>query len=358
MYFPAGTNEWAGYLEGLGFDAGTNVAAADRSQLNLPSITIGQMDGTETVKRTVVSTEKGTYKPSVKMPGVDVSVSPSHLKFNKAGQQKTFEVTFKPTRPAGETGDEISTGYLTWTSKGGDTIRMPLAVAPQDLAAPDTVNGKGATGNLEMTVAPDGEGETAINTMGLVKGHVFKPAQGRFIDGFLGDPTGGGKVESFGHSGSALAGQTIGYETEIPRGTRQARFSLDAMNNGADLDLVVVKLDGDGIPAQVWQSASGSPDETVVIDDPASSAYLVQVKVQSPPPANTMAEFELTSFAIPSAADGSLAATPKSVTAKQGQLRQIKLSWEDLDHDSVYRSLVDYSGSTATTAVRVETGKP
>lgn len=356
MHFPSSDNQWRSFMEGIGVGTGPEAASADRSELNLPSITIGHMTGSETVKRTVVSTGKGTYKPSVKMPGFDVSVSPSSLKFNEAGQQKTFEVTFKRTKA---TDEGTSTGYLSWTSKGGDGVRIPLTVAADDLTAPDAVSGKGTTGNLKMGITPAGAGETSLSTMGLVKGHVFESEEARLVDGFLGEPAGGGKVQSFGHSGSALSGQTIGYETEIPRGTRQARFSLDAVDDSADLDLVVVELDADGVPVQVWQSASGAADETVVIDDPASSAYLVQVNVHSPPPANSMAEFDLTSFAIPSSADdGQLAVSPENVTAKQGQEQRVKLSWDDLDPDSVYRGLVEYSGSTATTLVKVDTGRP
>jgi subtilisin family serine protease len=357
MYFPAGSEQWAGYLEGLGFDAGADVAAIERSGLNLPSIAITDMTGSTTVKRTVVSTEKGTYTPSVKMPGFDVSVSPSTLKFNKAGQKRTFEVTFKRTQAA-DAG--VSHGYLTWTSKGGGTLRMPLAVATASMAAPDAVSGQGTSGSMKMKVTPwtDSDGKASVEAMGLAKGNVFDPDQGRFIDGFLGDPVGGKQVSSVDHSGSASTGRTISYKTEVPRGAQLAKFELDAIDNGADLDLVVVELDADGVPVDLWQSASDTADESVTIPDPNTTSYLVQVNVHATPQDSKTAEFDLTGFVVQNEADDSLTATPKNFSAKHGEDQRIKLSWKDLDHNTVYMGLVGYDDAPINTLVRVKTGEP
>ncbi|HET7414122.1 MAG TPA: S8 family serine peptidase [Arthrobacter sp.] len=357
MYFPAGTDQWAGHLEALGYDAGTDVAAVEHSGLNLPSIAITDITGSTTVERTVVSTGKGTYTPSVKMPGFDVSVSPSTLKFNKAGQKKTFEVTIEPAEAAGA---GVSGGYLTWTSKGGETLRMPLAVATASLAAPDRVSGQGISGALKMKVTPraGSDGKTGINTMGLAQGDAFDPDQGRFIGGFLGEPVGGDPVRSLGHSGSGQTGQTISYKTEVPRGTQLAKFDLDAVDDEADLDLVVVELDADGVPVDLWQSASDAADESVTISEPHTTAYLVQVNIHSAEEESKTAEFDLTSFVVQDeATEDALTASPESISTKQGESQRIKLSWKDLDDNSVYIGLVSYGDTLADTLVRVTTGE-
>lgn len=356
MYVPAGSEEWAAYLSRPGSGSGTDSAPVDRSGLNLPSVVLDDLSGSKTVKRTVVSTGKGTYTPSVKMPGFDVKVSPSLLKFNKAGQQKSFEVTVKRTQSA-EPG--IAGGYLTWTAKGGDTLRMPMAVATSGISAPDVVNGQDVTGSLKMKVTPgaDSGGETSLGTMGLAKGRVFNPDQGRFVDGFLGEATGSGPVPGTGHSGTGKAGQTISYKTQVPRGTQLAKFDLDSVDDDADLDLVVVELDGDGVPVDLWQSASDSADEAVAIPRPNSTAYLVQVNVHSTPEQGDPGEFDLTGFLIPGATTADeLDVAPKSFSTDKGAEQRIKLSWEDLDHDSVYLGLVGYGDNATRTLVRVETG--
>ncbi|GAB3522606.1 S8 family peptidase [Arthrobacter monumenti] len=353
LYFPAGSDDWFGYVQGLGYDLGTDVPDIEGSELNQPSIAIGSMAGPRTVTRTVVSTEPGTYTADADMPGFDVTVSPSTLTFDEAGQSKSFDVTFK--RSDAEM-DTFSDGYLTWTSGNGNTVRMPLAASPASMLAPATVSGEGTEGSIDMAVTPGLDGDIAVNTFGLAKGHLFTPEEGQFVNGFLGAPI-DGAVGSKEHSGEGTAGQTISYEMDVAEGARLATFDLDSVDDTADLDLVVVHLDSAGAPDSLWQSASASADEKVQISTPDAGTYLVQANVYSTPENSKRAAFDLTGFAIPSSdTDTPLVSSPSTLDAQQGVETSIELSWEGLDHNAAYMGIVGYGDSKVNTVVTVSTG--
>ena len=64
----------------------------------------------------------------------------------------------------------------------------------------------------------------------------------------------------------------------IGDGTKVARFDLDAVNDAADLDLFVYRLNDAGTPVAVaGQSATGSADEQVTLTNPAKGKYLVSI---------------------------------------------------------------------------------
>ena len=112
----------------------------DPSNLNMPSIAIGDLAGVQTVTRKVtnVSGNPATFTSSVTgMAGFNVVVSPASLQL-AAGQTGTFTVAFTRTTAAlnGYTG-----GQLRWTN-GTQTARIPVVVRPVALRleiAPSTV---------------------------------------------------------------------------------------------------------------------------------------------------------------------------------------------------------------------------
>ena len=358
MYFPAGTEDWIGYMEALGYvgEAGdTDVPNVEGSDLNQASIAIGQLTEPRTITRTVVSTEAGTYTPSVEMEGFDVTVTPQVIDFAEAGQEVDFTVSFDRTTAVS---DEFSDGYLTWTSGAGKTVRIPMAVAPVSIVAPALVEGEGVEGSVDITVTPGTNGPIQINTLGLAKGKVFAPEEGTFIDGFLGAPIDGPPVRSKDHSGSGATGQTINYEMDVAEGTKLATFDLDAVDDTADLDLVVVQLRADGVPIALWQSATGAADEKIELADPAAGTYLVQANIYSPPAGAETAAFNLTGFAVPAVpTDTPLSPSPATLDTVQGQDATVGVSWEGLEYDSIYMGIVYYGDSRFTTVVNVTTGE-
>ncbi|GAV74779.1 Peptidase_S8 domain-containing protein/PA domain-containing protein/Inhibitor_I9 domain-containing protein, partial [Cephalotus follicularis] len=95
---------------------------------NYPSITIPGFNRTATVSRTVKNVgSPGTYVASIKAPkGIVVSVSPASLKFEKIGEEKTFDVIFRADSRFKSDSDFVF-GHLLW-SDGKHYVRSPLVV--------------------------------------------------------------------------------------------------------------------------------------------------------------------------------------------------------------------------------------
>ncbi|MFJ2093623.1 S8 family serine peptidase [Streptomyces sp. NPDC087901] len=150
LVYDSNEQDWLAYLEGVGVDTGTGTKAIDPSDLNYPSIAIGELFGTQTVTRTVTATSAGTYRAKVDLPGIKATVSPSVLRFSHPGQKRTFTVKLDvTTAPAGA----IDTGSLTWTS-GRTTVRSPIVVTPQVIHAPAEIKGTGTSGEATYSVTP------------------------------------------------------------------------------------------------------------------------------------------------------------------------------------------------------------
>jgi subtilisin family serine protease len=116
---PAAT---CGFLDSIGIP----IVATD---LNLPSIGIAEVPGSQTVQRTVTSVAKEngwrTYNVTVEAPpGFSVTVEPSSIRL-KSGETATYYVTLtNVSAPVGE----WRFGSLTWIEKSGQySVRSPIA---------------------------------------------------------------------------------------------------------------------------------------------------------------------------------------------------------------------------------------
>lgn len=323
--------DWLAYIQGIGFDAG--VTPIDPSNLNLASIAIGSLTASETITRTVTSTQAGTFTPSIAgLAGIDAVVSPASLTFGAAGEQQSFTVTFTRTDAPLDT---FTTGSLTWTS-GATAVRIPLAIQPVTIVAPDEVSGEGVAGSVSVEVTPGGTGDIPLATTGLSAGTLQE------------DPTG----TETDHSGSGVAGDEFEYEIEVAEGTVLARFDLDSVDDTADLDLVVYLLDADGNPVAGWQSASGAADERVDIYEPEAGTYLAIASVFA---ANPSTAFDVvTTSVMPDGAP--LALAPSVLSGVQGVPVTYSASWSGLAAYTRYLGIVSYGETGASTLVSVVTG--
>ncbi|MGH3083821.1 MAG: S8 family serine peptidase, partial [Gaiellaceae bacterium] len=149
LVYDHGFNDWLAFLCGTttGVSPATCTAlqaagySFDPSDVNVPSIAIGDLAGVQTVTRKVtnVGGSTATYNASVTgMAGINVNVSPSSLTLNP-GETKSFTVTF--TRTTAEL-NLYTGGQLAW-SDGTHTVRSPLVIRPVALAAPTQVSGTG-----------------------------------------------------------------------------------------------------------------------------------------------------------------------------------------------------------------------
>ena len=330
LLYLTGLDDWNGYIQGIGYDVGA--VPIDPSNLNLASIAIGSLTGSQSVTRTVTSTRAGTFTAAAKVSGINAVVSPSTLTFGAAGESKSFTVTFtRTTAPL----DAFTTGSLTWTS-GTTTVRSPIAVQPVTIVAPASASGTGTYGSVDITVTPGGDGDIPLTTTGLTAG-TLQP-----------DPTAGGVV---GHSGSSAEGDTFRYTVDVPAGAQYARFDLDTTDNTADLDLVVYQLDAAGTPIAAFQSATGSADERVNLLAPDAGSYLVEVAVYAAPAPTT---FDLRTYSVTNGG-AALTLTPPVLPGTQGVPATYRAAWAGLTAYSNYLGLVNYGGTGAYTVVNVVT---
>ncbi|MEX2496217.1 MAG: S8 family serine peptidase [Woeseia sp.] len=134
------------FLTGLGFPT-------DGSDLNLPSIGIGEFIGGQTVTRTVtsVSPDATTFTASVDAPpGIDVVVSPNSFTLDE-GETQTFTVDFAAN--ADVVPGEWTFGSLTWNSDSGQTpARSPIAIMPVLISADAEVDSSGTDGSVDIAV--------------------------------------------------------------------------------------------------------------------------------------------------------------------------------------------------------------
>ena len=94
---------------------------------NYPSFTVPSLSGSVTATRTIknVGTPAATYSASVRAPpGVEVSVEPTVLRFERRGEEKSFTVTLKDK---GHGLEGYQFGRLIW-SDGVHYVRSPIVV--------------------------------------------------------------------------------------------------------------------------------------------------------------------------------------------------------------------------------------
>jgi len=334
LVFDHGFNQWLAFLCGTGQLTASYCPAIriDPSDLNVPSIAIGDLAGTQTVTRTVTNVGKGTstYNASVAgVTGVTTVVSPSSLTL-APGATGTFSVAFTRTSAAVNT---YVGGQLTWAD-GTHNVRLPIVVRPVALAAPAQVNGTG--GPISYTVRFGYTGPFTATGRGLIAPAI---TAGTVAD----DPT---------DSTCSLASPNAQkIDVAVPAGTTYARFALfDAdVNPGSDIDMCVFRG-----ATQVGSSGSGTSAEEVNLVDPTAATYTVVVQgwgvVGSSP-------FKLHTWLLGSTAAGNMAVSaPAGATV--GGSGTIGLTFSGLAPSTKYLGSVVYGGSAGMpnpTIVRVDT---
>jgi len=318
-------DDWYGYVQGLGI-ADTGVAPIDGSDLNLASIAIGSLAGTQTVTRTVTATAAGSYTAQpVAVPGVDVTVSPATLSFAAAGESADFTVTFtRTTAPIGE----YSTGMLRWVD-GATEVVSPLAVRPVVIAVPSEVTGEGTTGSTTIPVSAGETVDVPMLLAGLVKGSTLHGS------GRAGDP----------------ADRHI---VTVPEGVELARFDLASSDEDADLDLRLYGIDDAGFSWLVDSSESQSGIESIDVPGLAAGRYIVEVDYYS---GDDELEYDLTSYMLAAdSAAGALTADPSTLSMKLGQTASVAVSWTGLDTGAHYLARVAFGTTGGVSMLTVAAG--
>ncbi|WP_410813841.1 S8 family peptidase [Micromonospora sp. 067-2] len=176
LVYDSTSQDWLRYLCGLAAkgaqvpsdDCATTGAIAT-NQLNYPSISMGNMIGTQTVTRSVtnVTDRTSTYTSVVKAPpGYKVKVTPAKLQI-RAGRTATFKVEI--TNRTGAV-DTWADGSLSWNDRSQHHVQIPLVVHNTGLIAPDSVDGTGASGTSRISAQVGYQGKLVSQLYGLTAG--------------------------------------------------------------------------------------------------------------------------------------------------------------------------------------------
>lgn len=219
------SDDWWDFLAGQGVvwsETGLPVSdhPIDASDLNVPSIAIGDLYGAQTLTRTLtnVSGTSGVWHASVEgLEGLDVTVSPERIRPVKGG---SAEVSITITDESATAG-EWSTGAILWSGPGQRTVRVPVVVRPDIMGAPAKVVVPKDAATVEIPVKMGVDGAVQTRVTGLDAGQEFTGTANYqpFFDGT--DP--------------ALHRQEFTY----PRGYPRVRIEAETDVPGVDLDIYV-----------------------------------------------------------------------------------------------------------------------
>ncbi len=309
----------------------------DPSDLNLASISIGELAGFQTITRTLTDVGGGgTYNLSVDTPaGIDVVVDPTSLMFTP-GQSKEYTVMF--TTLGSATTDAWTFGSLTWSDERHD-VYSPIAIRPTALAAPADVFGSGTSGSVSFDITFGYDGAYTAAPHGLAAG---TETLGKVID----DP-----VNDINVALVTGVGITV-HAVEVPGGTALARFSLfDDFTDGAD-DLDLYVFDPFGF---VGASGSGTSAEEVNVMDPVAGIWIIVVHGwQTDGPDSNYTLFD---FMVPAApGGGSLSIDSAPGAATLGLTGTVIAKWAGLTVDTKYLGAVSHTngGLIGLTTVAVD----
>jgi hypothetical protein len=327
--------------------AGYSSSATD---LNLPSIGLGQMITGDTIRRRVTNIgPPATFSAEVTPPpNVDVFVEPPSLSLT-TGQSAEFTVRFVDR---GTDLDAWNFGRLTWSDGGNQRVATPISVQAVTLRAPPELYLTSAAGSTKVPVAYGYTGAYAAGVHGLRK--PFLDANGQVPRGFVdNDPA---NSFSFRFNNGVTA-----HQLTVPPNQLYLRIALfDEFTDGADdLDLYLFYCPNNQC-VQVAQSGGMTSEEEIDVSLPQAGQYLVLVHgyetddVAGGPGANY--SLFTWSFGINDAVGNLGVTAPAGVSA--GDRLDLDVSWTSLDPGMHYLGAISHNtpnGLYGLTIVNVRT---
>jgi hypothetical protein len=325
LVFDSGFNDWLSFLKGQKLCCATSagIPSLDASDLNLASIAIGDLAGSQTVTRTAksVGSQSETYVFSVSgLTGI--TVTPSVPSFTAApGSATPFSVTFLRTTAAL---NAYQQGFITWTGSRGHVVRMPVVIRPVAIAAPAEVSGTGGPMTWTAKSGYDGTLNTVVRGLVPATTSTFTLAQDPDATFDPADSTG-----------------TFKKDVAVPAGgIFRAGIYEDAITpSGTDLDLYVYL--GSSL---VGVSADGDSNEEVTLR--SSSALTLTVYVHGWSTAGPSANVTLFDW-VANADAGNLAVSPASTAVTTGSTVSYSATPSGLAPATRYFGAVDYNNGTS-----------
>jgi subtilisin family serine protease len=350
LVYNAGLFEYAAYTCGEDFGVFTQGSCdflesigvpSEPYNLNVPSIGVANLAGSQTVVRTVTAAfghgvkRSFTFQPVVEAPpGFKVSVSPASLVLAN-GESASYEVTItNVSAPSGE----WRFGSLTWQGLGY-SVYSPIAVNAAPFAAPSEIFGSGESGSASFDVSFGYNGSYAAAPHGL--------AADEPTDGEIGqDPD-----------------QTYPSPDDSPVGVQRITFPITGaafvrwemiIPGDDDIDLFLEDSSGTIVAA----STSGGTDELIELTLPADDTYTMVVHGWSVP--NEPLPYTLHFWQVPLASGGSLNLDSAPTSAEIGVTGSVDVSWSGLA-EGRYLGAVSHTGDVGLmglTLVNVDVAAP
>jgi hypothetical protein len=291
--------------------------------LNVPSIGVAEVAGSQTVVRTVTSVASSSELFNAMVtspPGYEVNVTPSQMRLNP-GESATFEVTItNKNAPSGE----WRFGSLSWKGGGYET-RSPIAVNGALFGAPAEVAGTGAAGSTSFDVLFGYTGSYTAGAHGLVPSTVLSGVIGQ-------DPD---QTYPSGDDAPGPAGGVDKFSLPLS-GSAYLRIAL-SIPGPDDIDLFLENSGGTIIAA----STNGGTDELIELFLPADDTYTLVVHGWGIPSAPL--SYAVDTWSVPLATGGSLGIDSAPSSATVGSTGTIDISWSGLVSGS-YLGAVSHTG--------------
>jgi len=310
----------------------------DASDLNIASMGIAELPGSQTIIRTVTSVAKDKgwreYTVDISAPdGYNVTVSPSSIRL-KSGNSVNYNVTI--TNENASNG-EWRFGSLNWRDKTGNyDVYSPIAVRGTLFSAPANITGNGESGNSSFDIKFGYTGSYTANAHGLVDATVT-------VDNVDQDPDqafdpGDGKSDAHVIAVSGAAMLRIAIPTE-------------AAETDSDLDVYLF----DPTNTQVASSTLGGTDELIEISEPMDGNWTVYVHGWSAPGGDS--GYSMYSWLISATPGGNLAIDNAPTSATIGTTQAIDVSWSGASASGWHFGAVSHSdagGLIGLTLVEVD----
>ena len=335
LVYDAQLEDWLSFLCGTGQACTAPSGAIDPSNLNYPSIAIGDLVGQRTVRRTLTNVGQHAARYSVSVqapPGIGVSVIPDSFSI-APGARQAYEVRFSRM---GARLAQYAFGAISW-SDGEHQVRSPVAIQSLSLAAPAEVSGDGTSLTYRVEFGYSGTFKAIASGLipAVAKAAVVQDDPDNSINAALASGRG-----------------VVILPVEVQAGSKYARFSLfDADTDGNDdLDLYVFNSNGDFIAS----STNNASDEEINLVNPAADRY--QVVVHGFETDGPDARFTLFAWALRGGATGNMSVVAPS-SAQLNRSAAIRLAFFRLKAGTKYLGSVAYSGAIAMpapTLVRVD----
>lgn len=323
------SNDSCAFLVGLGFPT-------DGSDLNLASIAIADLVGSQTITRTVtsVSPDGTEFTALVEAPpGVDVKVSPNTFTLNN-GDTQTFTVEF--TANDSVVGGEWTFGALTWNNNSDQSVaRSPIAIRPVLINVDAEVDGTGTDGSVDISVDFGYTGEYSAMLSGLAEADAISgnvsAAEG--LDILCAD------LPALDH----LRFATFDEDTTTP-GADDIDLRLFAVDNCADFNVI----------AQIGGSGGVTSAEVIDVANPGAGGYAFVIDFFAAASGADINYTAFISFVLGDDGNAMLDSVPLSATA--GTTVTETVNYSGLNAGSRYLGVIshqDGDGEIARTIVDV-----